>query len=130
LGEFSDDVLEELSQLDKRPGSNSQKVQDIRTGVIMVRESIFVHETPLRQLLRELSITLSTRHDNIVEFYGAYVSSSSTEVHILIEYCEGGSLKVIGERIISLEARIGEKVACRLAEGVRQSPQVTTMYSF
>jgi mitogen-activated protein kinase kinase len=127
--EFSDDVLEELSALDRRPGSTSTRVRDIRTDTIMVRKSIFVHETPLRQLLRELSITLSTRHGNIVEFHGAYMTSFSTEVIILIEYCEGGSLKAIGEQIISFGARIGEKVACRLAEGVRQSPDVVIICS-
>jgi serine/threonine protein kinase len=121
--------LEELSLLADRPGCISHKVRNTHTDVIMVRKSISVRTTPMRQLLRELSITRSAMHDNIVMFYGVYVSPTQDEVNILFEYCEGGSLKAIGERIISFGARIGEKVACRLAEGVRCSADIVAVRS-
>ena len=72
----------------------------------------------MKQLLREVGIISSTQHVNIVLFHGAYMSPSSSEVKILMEYCEGGSLETIGKRIKDRGAIVGEKIAGRLAEGV------------
>ena len=73
----------------------------------------------MKQLLREITITSSTSHVNIVHFYGAYISPSSSEVKVLMEYCEGGSLESVGKRMREIGGRVSERVAGRLAEGVR-----------
>jgi mitogen-activated protein kinase kinase len=73
----------------------------------------------MKQLLREIVIVSSSKHRHIVNFYGAYMSPSSSEVKILMEYCEGGSLDAIGKRIARRGAVVGEKVVGRIAEGVR-----------
>lgn len=118
---WSDDVLEELSRLGEGAGGAVHKVKDTRTGKIIARKTITTREAPMRQLLRELSIISSTQHVNIILFHGAYMSPSSSEVKILMDYCEGGSLESVGKRIKERGAIIGEKIAGRLAEGVSLS---------
>ncbi|KAJ7496015.1 STE/STE7 protein kinase [Mycena galericulata] len=96
---WSDDVLEEISRLGEGAGGAVHKVKDKRTGKIMARKTITTREAPMKQLLRELSIISSTEHINIILFHGAYMSPSSSEVKILMEFCEGGSLEAIGKKI-------------------------------
>lgn len=116
--QWSDDMLEEVGRLGEGAGGAVYKVRDRRTGVVMARKTITTHEAPMKQLLREIKITSSTEHVNIVHFYGAYISPSSSEVKVLMEYAEGGSLESVGKRMREIGARVGEKVAGRLAEGV------------
>lgn len=115
---WSDGILEELSRLGEGQGGAVHKVRDIRTGRIFARKTITTREAPLKQLERELSISSSSKHINIVQFYGAYMSPSSSEVKVMMEYCPGGSLEAVSQRIKERGARIGEGVAGRLAEGV------------
>lgn len=96
---WSDDVLEEISRLGEGAGGAVHKVKDKRTGRIMARKTITTREAPVKQLLRELSIMSSTEHINLIRFYGAYMSPSSSEVKIVMEFCEGGSLEAVGKRI-------------------------------
>jgi mitogen-activated protein kinase kinase len=93
----------------------------------MARKTITTREAPMKQLLRELYIISSTEHVNIILFYGAYVSPSSSEVKILMEYCEGGSLEAVGKRIKERQAVVGEKIAGRLAEEVGTVSQISAI---
>jgi mitogen-activated protein kinase kinase len=115
---WSDGRLEELGRLGEGAGGAVHKVKDKQTGTIMARKTITTREAPMKQLLRELDIIASAAHPNIIVFHGAYISPSSSEVKILMEYCEGGSLEAVGKRIKERGGRVGEKVAGRLAEGV------------
>ncbi|KAJ6596667.1 kinase-like domain-containing protein [Mycena sp. CBHHK59/15] len=117
---WSDDVLDELSRLGEGAGGAVHKVKDKRTGKVMARKTITTREAPMKQLLRELSIISSTEHVNIILFHGAYISPSSSEVKILMEFCEGSSLEAVGRRIKERNAVVGEKIAGRVAEGVLQ----------
>lgn len=118
--EWSDDVLEEISRLGEGAGGAVHEVRDKRTGILMARKTIPTREAPMKQLLRELNIITSiSNHVNIIHFFGAYMSPSSSEVKVLMEICEGKSLEAVGKRIKERGARVGEKVAGRLAEGVR-----------
>jgi mitogen-activated protein kinase kinase len=85
----------------------------------MARKTITTREMPMKQLDRELSFMSSTSHTNIIKFYAAYISPSSSEIKLLMEFGEGGSLEAVGKRIREKGWRVGEKVAGRLAEGVR-----------
>lgn len=116
--DWSDAILDEISRLGEGAGGAVHEVKDKRTGLVMARKTITTREAPMKQLLRELDIISSTAHPNIVLFYGAYMSPSSSEVKILMEYCPGGSLEAIGKRVADRGGRVGEKVAGRLAEGV------------
>lgn len=116
--EWSDDVLEEISRLGEGAGGAVHEVRDKRSGIIMARKTITTREAPMKQLLRELGIITSISHINIIRFYGAYMSPSSSEVKVVMEVCDGKSLEAVGKRIKERGARVGEKVAGRLAEGV------------
>lgn len=118
--QWTDDMLEEIDRLGEGAGGAVHKVRDLRTGAIMARKTITTREAPMKQLLRELQIMSSTKHVNIIAFYGAYMSPSSSEVKILMDFCEGGSLEAVAKRIRDRGAIVGEKIAGRIAEGVLQ----------
>ncbi|KAI0051828.1 kinase-like protein [Auriscalpium vulgare] len=118
--EWSDDVLEEVSRLGEGAGGAVHEVRDTRTGKIMARKTITTREAPMKQLLRELGIITTISHVNIIRFYGAYMSPSSSEVKVVMEVCDGKSLEAVGRRIRERGARVGEKVAGRLSEGIVQ----------
>lgn len=117
---WSDDIFEELRRLGEGVGGAVHEVKDTRTGIIMARKTIPTHEAPMKQLFRELSMITNISHPNIVHFYGAYMSPSSSEVKVVMEVCEGRSLESVGERIKRRKGRVSEKVAARLAEGILQ----------
>lgn len=119
--DFSDEVLEELERLGEGAGGAVQKVRDNRSGGVYARKTITTREVAVKHVVRELSIISSTHHVNIVQCYGAYMSPSSSEVKIVMECCEGGSLEAVGKKIKERGAVVGEKIAGRLAEGVRFS---------
>ena len=118
FGRWSDAVLEELARLGEGQGGAVHKVKDIRSSRIFARKTITTREAPLKQLERELSISSSCKHFNIIQFYGAYMSPSSSEVKVMMEFCAGGSLEAVSKRIKERGARIGEGVTGRIAEGV------------
>lgn len=122
--EWHDDVFEETprdrdTRLGEGAGGAVSEVTDKRTGLVMARKTIQTREAPMKQLLRELNLITTISHPNIIRFYGAYMSPSSSEVKVVMELCEGKSLEAVGRRIRERGARVGEKVAGRLAEGVR-----------
>lgn len=118
--QWTDQMLEEIGPLGEGAGGAVHKVREIRTGKIMARKTITTRAAPMKQLLRELQIMSSTQHVNIISFYGAYMSPSSSEVKILMEFGEGGSLEAVAKRIRDRGAIVGEKIAGRIAEGVLQ----------
>ena len=120
--EYSDDDFEELSRLGEGAGGAVHKVRHKPTGMIMARKTITTLEAPRKQLERELSIAATAKHVNIIQWYGAYMTPSSNEIKILLEYGEGGSLEAVSKRIKERGAIVGEKIAGRLAEGVSKLP--------
>lgn len=116
--EFSDEFLEELDRLGEGAGGAVYKVRDKRTGSIYARKTITTREVAVKHVVRELSVISSAHHVNIVQCYGAYIVPSASEVKIVMECCEGGSLEAIGKKIKEMGAVVGEKIAGRLAEGV------------
>lgn len=70
----------------------------------------------MKQLQLELSIMSSIEHINIVQFYRVHISPN--EVEVLMNFCEGGSLKSVGKRTKECNVIVEEKIAGRLAEGV------------
>ncbi|KAG1716414.1 hypothetical protein ID866_766 [Astraeus odoratus] len=115
---WSDSVLEEICRLGEGQGGAVHKVRDTRNGFILARKTITTREAPLKQLERELQISSMSKHINIIQFYGAYMSPSSSEVKVMMECCAGGSLEAVGKRIKERGARISERVTGRIAEGV------------
>ncbi|KZV62817.1 Pkinase-domain-containing protein [Peniophora sp. CONT] len=119
-GDWSDDVLDSFARLGEGVGGAVHAVRDKRTGKCYARKTIVTRGSPLKYVLRELSIISTLEHPNITGFYGAYMSPSSSEVKVLMELCEGRSLEDAGLEIRRRQGRVGEKVAGRVAEGVLQ----------
>ena len=117
--EWSDDIFDEVARLGEGAGGAVHEVRDRRTGKLMARKTITTREAPMKQVVRELGIITTIKHPNVIRFYGAYMSPSSSEVKVVMEVCPGKSLEAVGKRIKERGARVGEKVAGRLAEGVR-----------
>lgn len=115
---WSDDVLEELARLGEGAGGAVHLVRDLRSQRVMARKTITTREAPMKQLLRELQIVSSTSHPNIITFYGAYISPSSSEVKVLMEIAEGKSLEAVGKALRERGAKISEKVAGSLSDGI------------
>jgi mitogen-activated protein kinase kinase len=116
--EWSDDVFDEVTRLGEGAGGAVHEVRDRRTGKLLARKTITTREAPMKQVVRELALITTIKHRNIIRFYGAYMSPSSSEVKVVMEICQGKSLESVGKRIKERGARVGEKVAGRLAEGV------------
>lgn len=116
--EWSDEVLTEISRIGEGASGTVHAVRDTRTGIVLARKTVTTREAPMKQLLRELNIATTARHPNIVKSYGAYISPSSSEVKVVMEFCEGRSLEAVGKRIRQGGARVGEKVIGRFADGV------------
>ncbi|KZV88073.1 kinase-like protein [Exidia glandulosa HHB12029] len=117
---YSDDVLEEVNRLGEGAGGAVHTVKDKRTGEILACKTIPTRTTPARQVLRELQFLSESKHENIIRFYGAYMTPSTSEVKVVTEVCEGGSLEAVGKRVIELNAASSEKVIGKLAEGILQ----------
>ena len=116
--EWSDDVFDEVARLGEGAGGAVHEVRDRRTGKLLARKTITTREAPMKQVVRELGLITTIKHPNIILFHGAYMSPSSSEVKVVMEICQGKSLESVGKRIKERGARVGEKVAGRLAEGV------------
>jgi mitogen-activated protein kinase kinase len=116
----TDDNFEQLDMLGEGAGGVVHKVIEKRSGKIMARKTITTREAPMKQLLRELQIISSNKHTNIIDFYGAYMSPSTSEIKILMKFCEGGSLEAVGKQIKERGAVVGEMIVARIAEGVRE----------
>lgn len=114
----AEDYLEDIGRLGEGAGGEVFKVRDKRTNKILARKIIQARSTPPKQLVRELNALSTTKNENIIRFYGAYISPSSSEVKVIMELCEGGSLETISERIKRLGNRASEKVVGKIAEGV------------
>jgi hypothetical protein len=114
----AEEFLVDKHRLGEGAGGEVYMVEDVRTGTKLARKIIQARTTPPKQLVRELKYLKDTTHPNIVRFYGAYISPSSSEVKVLMEFCEGGSLESIGEKIKKGNARIAEQVAAKIGEGV------------
>jgi len=123
---YNDDDFEQLDQLGEGAGGVVHKVKEKQSGRVMARKTITTRETPMKQLLRELNIISSNKHSNIIHFYGAYMSPSTSEIKILMELCEGGSLEAVGKQIKERGAVVGEMIVARLAEGVSR---LSTLFS-
>ncbi|KAF9244954.1 kinase-like domain-containing protein [Melanogaster broomeanus] len=108
LQKWSDSLLEELSRLGEGQGGAVHKHHSNSSSAKYLSSS-------------------NAKHINVIQFYGAYMSPSSSEIKVMMEFCAGGSLEAVGQRIKERGARIGESVTGRIAEGVSISFTVSLL---
>jgi len=121
--EFEPCDLEVLNSLGEGAGGEVKKVLHRPSGLYMAKKTIPTSPNPSlhRQILRELPFNREVANGespSIVKYYGAFLEENNTQIAILMEYCEGGSLEAIYKRIKHRKGRIGEKILGKVAESV------------
>ncbi len=90
---------------------------DKNSGQTMAVKVINTSGGELRTIAEEVDLLKSLRHENIVHLYGYNYSNSKLE--IIMEYCEGGSLKETitkyGKLTENLAAKYIQQVLCGLS---------------
>ncbi|KAG2005553.1 STE/STE11 protein kinase [Coprinopsis cinerea AmutBmut pab1-1] len=120
--EWSDDRFEEVEIIASR-NRRLEKVWDKETGAIVVRKSLSYEPGNAASgpgdVIDELKRFTHLRHTNIIIIHGWYLSRWGLP-RVLMEYCEGGSLESINERIIEKNVTVEERIAGQVAEGILQ----------
>jgi len=134
--------LEILSRLGEGASGAVFKVRDRRTGVIMAQKTVpATSATNPKALLHEYKSLSESRHENITTFFGAFVGNGAgtrfsnneeagaaegqvrggSEICLLMEFGEGGSLDSVARRIRQMGfGRPSEKVMGKIAPGILQ----------
>jgi mitogen-activated protein kinase kinase len=71
-----------------------------------------------KQLLRELEILNTCASPYIVEHYGSFLAERDSQIGILMEYCEAGSLDSLLSKMKKTGMRCSEHVLGRIAASV------------
>ncbi len=71
-----------------------------------------------KQLLRELKFLDACSSPYIVEHYGSFLAERESQIGILMEYCEGGSLDSLIANMKKTGMRCSEHVLGRIASSV------------
>ena len=77
------------------------------------RHTCAVTKSPRKAIHNELKILKDVKSGFIVKYYGAFVETSQQEVHIFMEYMDGGSFAALLPRV----GRFPEDVVARVAHG-------------
>lgn len=117
---LSPETLQDLGRLGEGASGEVRKVLHKPSNTVMAKKTIpsSPNEDVQKQILRELAFNRECRADWITRYYGAFLEDSDSQIAIVMEYCEGGSLDVIYRRIKERMGRTGEKVLGKVAESV------------
>ncbi|BEJ14122.1 hypothetical protein CspHIS471_0312960 [Cutaneotrichosporon sp. HIS471] len=109
-----------IRSLGEGAGGAVELVRSRRDGSIMARKTIARTPDPgiHRQIVRELAILSTTSSDYIVKQYGAFLADHNTQICILMEYCEAGSLETIIGRLKAHKLRCAENVLGYISRSV------------
>lgn len=72
-----------------------------------------------KQILRELEILNTCASPYIVDHYGSFLAERDSQIGILMEYCEAGSLDGLLQKMKKTGMRCSEHVLGRIAASVR-----------
>ena len=117
---LSPETLQDLGRLGEGASGEVRKVLHKPSNTVMAKKTIpsSPNEDVQKQILRELAFNRECRADWITRYYGAFLEDSESQIAIVMEYCEGGSLDAIYRRIKERKGRTGEKVLGKVAESV------------
>ncbi|GAA6028221.1 hypothetical protein JCM8097_006924 [Rhodosporidiobolus ruineniae] len=113
-------TIEDLERLGEGASGEVRKVRHKPTGMVMAKKTITTSPNPKlhKQHLRELLFMRDCTDVNIVQYYGAYLEANNTQIGILMEYCEAGSLDSLYKKVKAKGWRTGEKVLGKIAESI------------
>ncbi|GAA5996771.1 uncharacterized protein JCM10292_003193 [Rhodotorula paludigena] len=114
------DTIEDRGRLGEGASGEVRKVLHKPTGLIMAKKTITTSPNPKlhKQHLRELLFMRDCTHPNIVQYYGAYLEANNTQIGIVMEFCEAGSLERLYKKVQDKGYRTGEKVLGKIAESI------------
>ncbi|KAK4684014.1 mitogen-activated protein kinase kinase, partial [Tremellales sp. Uapishka_1] len=117
---FDPESLINKCRLGEGTGGAVELVEDTRTGRVMAKKVIARTANPSmhKQLLRELEILNTCSSPYIVEHYGSFLAERDSQIGILMEYCEAGSLDGLVQKMRKLDMRCSEHVLGRIASSV------------
>jgi len=105
---YYNDVVRRRQSVKNSDGSENQHTNEIRNSN---------EDTTMSSLVQhEMSILKQCRHENIVSYYGCLPSAQNNELCLVMDLCEGGSVKNLLERAKEplLERHIAYIVRCVL----------------
>lgn len=114
------ETLEDLGRLGEGASGEVRKVRHRPTGTVMAQKTISTSPNPKvhKQHLRELLFMRECQHPNIVLYYGGFLHDHDSQIGILMEYCEGGSLEYLSKKVNQNGFRVGEKILGKIAESI------------
>lgn len=109
-----------VRRLGEGAGGSVDLVCSARDGRVMARKVIARTANPSmhKQVLRELEFLSTTNSPFIVEHYGAFLAEQDTQICILMEYCEAGSLDSLLGHMKDQGIICSEHVLGRIASSV------------
>ncbi|GAA5975464.1 hypothetical protein JCM11641_004272 [Rhodosporidiobolus odoratus] len=112
--------IEDMARLGEGASGEVRKVLHKPTGLVMAKKTITTSPNPKvhKQHLRELLFMRDCTNPNIVQYYGAYLEDNNTQIGILMEFCEAGSLDSLYKKVKAKGWRTGEKVLGKIAESI------------
>ncbi|KAI0372188.1 Pkinase-domain-containing protein [Pilatotrama ljubarskyi] len=110
--------LKDLKELGQGNGGSVKMVEHLPTGTIMAKKIVLIDAKPSvrKQILRELQIMHDCHSDNIISFYGAFISDPN--ICICMEFMDKGSLDGIYKKIGPIDIDVVGKVALAVLEGL------------
>ncbi|KAK1923750.1 kinase-like domain-containing protein [Papiliotrema laurentii] len=117
---FEPSGLRYIRRLGEGTGGSVDLVQDPRTGKVMAKKVIARTTNPAmhKQLLRELKFLDACTSPYIVQHYGSFLAEHDSQIGILMEYCEGGSLDSLVGKMRKRNMLCSEHVLGRIASSV------------
>ncbi|KAJ9070715.1 Protein kinase C signaling pathway involved MAPKK protein [Entomophthora muscae] len=118
--ELSPSTVKVVAKLGEGSSGTVCKVRHEPSGIIMARKAVPADPDPAihRQIIRELSFLKSCHSPHIVSFIGAYFDDNDTSIAMCTEYCQGGSLDAICQKIKAKGSRFGEGILGKVSEAV------------
>ena len=90
--------------------------------------SQFTAHFSLKQIHSEIEILHACNNANVVKFFGAFISDNGEEVHIVMEYMNGGCLDTLRRRIGRVDELQLGAITCKTLMGMRYLNQAHVVH--
>ncbi|KAL8281138.1 hypothetical protein RQP46_006496 [Phenoliferia psychrophenolica] len=114
------EMLDDLGRLGEGASGEVRRVLHRPSGIVMAQKTISTSPNPKvhKQHLRELLFMRECQHRNIVLYYGGFLHDHDSQIGICMEFCEGGSLEYLSQKVREHGWMVGEKTLAKIAESI------------